>query len=129
MSAVEMDGDNGARAWRDGGFNFRRVNETCVRLDLDEDGGCAGVANRRRRGDEGIADGDDFVAGFNLCGEQREMQRARAGIDADAVAHTAIGCELRLEPLDLRAENELRRVEHARNRFINFRLDALVLRF
>ena len=56
------------------------VNEQ--RIDVDEHRRRAGVADRRDGGDEGERDGDDFVARADAGRQQRQVQRAGAGVDA-----------------------------------------------
>ena len=83
------------------------VNES--RLDVDEHRRRAGVADRRDRRDEGERDGDDLVARADAGREQRQVQRAGAGVDGDRVLGAAVGGELALEAGDLLAKDELRR--------------------
>ena len=72
----------------------------------------AGVADRRDGRDEGEGHGDHLVARADAGGEQRQVQRAGAGVDGDGVRRAAVGGEVALERRDLVAEHELAAVEH-----------------
>ena len=85
---------------------------------------CApGVDDRRDGRDEGERHRDHFVAGADAGGEQRQVQRARAGVDRDGLRRAAERGEVALERGDLVAEDELRAVEHAQDRRVDLRLD------
>ena len=105
------------------------VHREGLRIDVDVDRARADVADRGDGGDEGERHGDDFVAGPDAGGDQREMQRAGAGVDRDAVRRALVGGELLLEGLDFRAEDELAGVEHAPDGGGDVRFDGEVLGF
>ena len=106
-----------------------RIHRERLRIDVDEHRPCAGVADRRDGGDEGERHRDHFVAGADAGGEQRQMQRARAGVHGDAVigadSSAANSC---FERGDFGAEDELPAVEDAGDGRLDLRLDAGVLR-
>src|SRR6185437_375223 len=72
--------------------------------------------------------GDHFVAGADAGGQERQVQRARAGVDGDAFRRAAVGGELTFEAGDSVAEDELARFDDARNRGVDVGLDVEILR-
>ncbi len=56
---------------RDGRLDPVGIDQVRVGLDVDEDRGRAGVQDRADRRVEGVADGDDLVAGFRARGPRR----------------------------------------------------------
>src|SRR5438105_12604295 len=87
--AIEMDGDNGAGAGRDGPLQEVRVHGAGLVLNINKHGGGPAKANRFGGGDEGIGDGDDFVSRPNAEGEQGEPQGIAAVADADGIGGLA----------------------------------------
>ena len=77
--------------------SLRRVHQPGVRIDVHEDRGGAGEADRLGRGHEGQGDGDDFVARADAQGEQDEPECVGAVAYADGVFGTAIRGEFFLE--------------------------------
>ena len=110
-------------------LELRRIHGERARLDVDEHRRRAGVADRRHRRHEGERNGDHFVAGADAGRQQRQMERAGAGVDGDGVLGAAVGGEIALEGGDILAEHELRAVQHAEDRAVDVGLDALVLSF
>ena len=106
--AVEMDGHDRLRPRRDRRFQLRRIHGERVGFDVHKNRPRAGVADRRHAGDESEGHGDHLVARADAGGEQRKVERARAGIDGDRVLCAAIGGELALEAGDFLAEDILR---------------------
>jgi hypothetical protein len=68
-----------------------------------------------------------FVAVADAGGEQREMQRAGAGVHRHAVIGAVERGELALEQLDFLAEDVLPAVEDLVNRRVDIRLNSAVL--
>jgi hypothetical protein len=75
-----------------------------------------------------VGHGDDLVAGADALGQQRQVQRAGAAVDADGVTSTAERGEVLLERGDRGAEDELGAVEHLEHRGIDLGLEGAVLR-
>ena len=126
--AVQVHGNDGFRPRGDGGFELRRIHRPIARLDVHEHRRGARVFDGRDGGHEGVRDGDHFVAASDAGGEQRQVQGARAAVDADGVARVAIGGKRLLERGHRRAEDELRFVEHAEHGGVDFGLEGAVLR-
>ena len=57
------------------------------------------------------------------------MQRARSGVDADAMLRLTISRELLFETFDFASESELTALKNALNGGIDFGFNASVLRF
>jgi hypothetical protein len=98
-----------------------------VLVDVDEDRPGAGVVDRGRGRDEREGHGDHLVAGADAGGQQREVQGAGAGVDADALGRAAVRGELLLERGHLAAERELAALEHAEDGRVDLLLDRVVL--
>ena len=86
----------------DGGLDPRRIDVEGLGLDVHEDRDRAAVADAVGRGDEGVADGDDFVPGADADGQQRQVQGRRATGHGAGVLGPDPRCELTLERGDLR---------------------------
>ena len=69
-----MDAENGSGPFGDRVFNESRVEIEGIRLDVHEHGQGAAIADAVRGRDERMADGDDFIAGLDADGQQRQMQ-------------------------------------------------------
>ncbi len=110
--AVQMNGEDGAGARGDGGFQLSGVQVVGAGIDVDVNGRGAGVADGGDGGVESVGDGDDLIAGADARGEQGEVQGAGAGVDADGVGDLAIGGEFFFEGGDGRAEDEVVVVEN-----------------
>ena len=65
---------DGPGAMGDGGLEQVRIEVARFQLHVHEDRGGAHVAHGVGRGDEGGADGDDFVAGLQVQGQQGQVQ-------------------------------------------------------
>jgi hypothetical protein len=98
-----MDDEDGLGAFGDRGFDTGRIDVVGVLSDIDEHRHRPAVANRIRRGDERVADGNHFVAGAHAKCEQREMERCRAARDRAGMGRADGGGKLALERRDLRA--------------------------
>src|SRR4051794_36281588 len=72
-----------------------------IGLDVNEDGRPAAVTHGVRRGDKGMTDGDDFIAGPNANGAERQVQSRGAVRHGAGIWRADVGCELRLEGRDL----------------------------
>ena len=69
---------NRLRASGDRRLDQRRIHVERAGLDVDEHRRGAAIADGVGRGDEGMADGDDLVAGADADRQQRQVQRRRA---------------------------------------------------
>ena len=105
----------------------RGIHREGARVDVHEHGRGARVVDRRDRRDERERHRDHLVARADVGREQRQVQRAGAGVDADAELRARVGGELLLELGHLAAERELAGIEHALDRGIDLGLDARVL--
>ena len=76
------------------------------RVDVDQAGRGAHQADGLGRRDERVRRHDDLVAGPDAQRAQREHQRLGARGDADGLAGLAVGGEVGLEVLDVRAADE-----------------------
>ena len=126
--AVEMDRDDRLGAAGDRLLELGHVHREGCRIDVDIGRPRAHVPDRGDGGDEGERHRDDLVAGSDAGGDQREMERAGAGIDGDPVRGALEGGKLLLERLDFRAEDELARVEHPSDGVGDVRFDGEILR-
>jgi hypothetical protein len=106
-TAVEVDRHDRARASGDRGFDPCRVEVRSLGKDVREDRRRAGVGDRLRGRDEGVRGGDDLVARPDPGREEREVQRARPGVERDAVPGSRELGELALERGHLVSEHEL----------------------
>ena len=97
------------------------------RIDINEYRCRTRVADSRNRRDKGIRHRDDLIAGPNVRREQREVQRARARVDADTNPGAREFRKLFLEFHDLAPERELAGIEHPLDGGIHLVLDAGVL--
>ena len=127
--AVQMDRQDRLRPRRDRGFDQGGIHRPGDGIDVDEDRLCAAIKYRGCGRDEGHRYGDDLIAGTNASRKQRQVQRGSSAIDGVAMADVAIGRETLLECRDLRSQHELRAVDRAQDRGIDFRLDLMVLSF
>jgi hypothetical protein len=126
--AVEVDGDDGARALGHGALQLCGVEVVGDGVAVHEDGRGPYGRDGLGRGEEGVGRDDDLVAGADAARQQREVERRRAVRDADALARADVVRELALERLDLAPEHEGRRVEHALDGRVNLGLERAVLR-
>src|SRR4051812_13317910 len=101
--AVEMHGQNGARARRYRRFDFGRVYVARVGFAVHEDGRCVRGRDCLGRGEEGVCGDDDFVARAYSASGERELYCGRAVRDADAELCADVLRERALERLNLRA--------------------------
>jgi hypothetical protein len=111
--AVEMDGDDRARARADRRFDARGVDVAGGLVGLHRYRRRAGLAHREPGRDEGVRRNDHLVAGADAPGAQHEVQRVEAVADADRVGDAAVRGELALEGVDLGAEDVAARSEDA----------------
>ena len=83
-----------------------RVDVVGLRVDVHEHRRGPPAGDRPGRGEEGVRGRDHLVARPDPEGHQRDQQRVGARRDADAVGALAVGGDLPLQGLDLRAEDE-----------------------
>ena len=105
---------------------LRDVDIECRRIDVHVDRRRSHIADGGDSGVEGERNGDDFVARADSGREQRQMQRAGAGVDADRIVDIAIGRKLLFQPCDFVAENKLAALKHARHGGIDFGFQFVV---
>ncbi len=105
-TAVQMNGENGARSRSDGAGRLFRIEIGGEGNDIGEDGPGTGVEDRFDGGDECVRGGDHLVAQTNSGGEQGEVESAGAGIDGDGEREPGIFGEFALERFDLGTEGE-----------------------
>ena len=128
--AVEVDGDDGARARRDGRFERGGVERERVGVYVGEDGDGARVEDGERGVGGGQRRGDDFVAragAHRAGGEERERDGVRAVADARREARAAEARPLLFKRRDLGAEDVRAAAEHAPERFVRLRPDLFKL--
>jgi hypothetical protein len=105
--AVEMHRDNGLGLLRDDRGNERRVDVVGDRVAIDQHRHRAKRGHRERRGDEGVAGHDHFVARADAHRLEGQAQGVEARAHADGVLRPHHPGELALEGVDLRAEDVL----------------------
>jgi hypothetical protein len=95
--------DDGLGQRRDCRLDQFGIDVESILLDIDKDRNGTAIADGVCRGDEGMADGDDFVAGFDADGQQCKVKRRGAvGYGAGMSGADEIG-EFPLESGHLRA--------------------------
>ena len=99
-----------------------------LRVDVGEDGGCAGSRDRLGRRVEREGGADHLVATSDPERLEREDERVRSVRHADRVRNTQESCGLVLEGLDLGAEDESPRVENRREPLLELFDERRVLR-
>ena len=108
-----MDGQNGRGAGADRRRDGLGIDQSAAARDVDADRAGAGMLHRQRARDERVGRDDHLVAGPDARRLQHDRQRRRARRDADALAHTTVGGKVGLELLDLFAQDEPARGQHA----------------
>ena len=109
----QVHGDDGLRAGAEHGLHRLGRDAVRVGVDVAEHRRRAGRGDRLRGGVEGEGGDDHLVAGPHAHRPQRDRDRVRAVGHADGVLAAAVGGELVLERLHLRAEDEAPGVHHA----------------
>src|SRR5687767_10264934 len=97
-------------------------------FDVGKDGSRASPDDSSSSREESVRRDDNFVAWTDAESEQREVKRVGPGGTADRTCGTAIGGDLALKGRDLFAEDELLRVDQARDCRKHFIAEACVLR-
>jgi hypothetical protein len=95
--AVEVNGNDGPRAWADGSVEGFQVDRAGLGFDVAEDRCCARTLDRGNRGDARVRLGDDFVARPDVKRTQGELDRIRTGTHADCMLGATGSGELTLE--------------------------------
>ena len=113
-TAEEMHGEDRAGARAD--LDQRRVDVHRLRIDVDEDGPQTGERDHVGRRREGVGGHQDLVAGIEVEGEHRKVQRRRPGRDCDGVPRLARLGERSLELGHARTHREHAGLEHPRER-------------
>ena len=117
---VEVDRQNRFRSRCDGAFNQFDVNQIGARVDVNQDRGRAGVVDGQDRSDEGVGGGNDFIAGSNSHGPERQMKRFGTISHTNAVIRAAKVSEIAFKRRQRLAENELRVADDTLNCFRQF---------
>ena len=86
---VKVHRENGFGAWGDGSFDEPGIEVEGGRVDIDEHRSSAGVGDAPAGADPAVGSGDDFVARFDIEGEESHMECSGAVIEPDAVAGAA----------------------------------------
>ena len=124
---IQVHGHDRLRVRRDRPLDERRVHRVGDGIDVDEHRPRARVLDGRYRGDEGERHRDDLVAGPDARCQQRQVQRARAGVHRHRLSRAAEPGELALECRHFFAKNELRAVENTQHGLVYLGLDTAVL--
>ena len=124
---VEMNGDDRARSFRQGGARGRRIERPGARIDVGEHRHRACSLDACDRRDARVRGNDHLVAGPHTDRAQRDRNRVRSGGDADRLAGAAPACEGALELRHPLAEDETAAVEHRRDRAVELRAKPLDL--
>ena len=94
-------------------------------IDVGEDGARPGAEDGQRGEGGGERRGDHLVAGTHAQGLEGELEGLGAVGHRHAVRGTHARGQLRLEGLDLGAQDEAARVQHARHRGVDLRPHGL----
>ena len=95
-----MRGVIAASTWLD-------VHQEVILSDVDEYRARAEDLDRGHRRHRRVRHRDDFIAGLNTRRRQRNVDRIRPAVDADAAADADIGRHVTLERDPFRPENQL----------------------
>src|SRR6266705_2240348 len=124
---VQMNGNNGFGAARDGPLDRRYLQGVSVRIDVDQYRLGPGMRYAQCRGDEAVGRRDDLVPRANVESPQRQLERRCAGVHTDRTLRVTEGGKLLLEETHLASQDEVCFVDYFRNRLIDFGLDGPVL--
>ena len=105
--AVKMHGNDRPGARRDRGLDLVDVHQEVILPDVDEYRPRAEDLYRRHRRHRRVRHRNDFIAGRNTRRRQRNVDRVRPAVDADAAADADIGCHVALERDPFRPEDQL----------------------
>ena len=111
--AVQVDRQDGARAWSDGAGRRIGIERQPIDLDIGEDRPGARRQHRERRVRRRQRRGDHFIAASDAERPQNERNGVRAGAHTDGVRGVTGGGECRLERFDFGAEHEPAACDHA----------------
>ena len=101
-----VHGQEGSRPGRDAAGGFAGVDVEGVGKNVGEEGRRSLVEQAIGRGAEGDRGGDRLIPGPQARGENRRVERRRAGSEAHGVLHSHAGCEGLLELSHLGAGRE-----------------------
>jgi hypothetical protein len=104
--AIKMHRHDGPSSRRDGLPQPLGIERARLGLDVHEHRRGADIADRPDRCDKRHRDGDDLVAWDEAEYLQRQMQRAGAAVDADAMANLAKSGEIPLKGFNGRAQDK-----------------------
>jgi hypothetical protein len=108
----QMDGKDPARSRGDALLDEGRVQVECLGVDVDEDGSGPHAVDRLGGRDERERGGDDLVPGLDAERLKPQYESVGAGAEGDRVGDPQIGGHLRLQRVDVRAEDETPRPEN-----------------
>ena len=126
--AVQMHGQHGLRARRDGLFDQRGIEVERLLVNVRIHRPRPAVRDGPARGDESERRGDDLVAGADIVQPHRDMQGGRAAVEAERVLHPAVRREILFKLRHVRPEAERTVVERTRQRGVQLRADGTDLR-
>jgi hypothetical protein len=108
-------------------YNERGIQIQRARIDVHENGRCAGPHNCAGRGKEAEGCGNDRVSRLDARSDERQPKGLRSGRATDGEAGSRQRSNLTLERLNLRTENEALRIAHPRDGGQHVFADAIVL--
>ena len=124
---VQMHGNNGFGAARDGSLDRLYVQRVRVWIDVHQYRCGPGMRYAERGGDEAVGRSDDLVARANVESPQRQLEGRCAGVHTDRIGRVTESGKLLLEQVHLAPQDEVCLLDYLRNRLINFRSDGPVL--
>ncbi len=129
--AVKMHGKNRAKIIGslrfDLPYNERGIQIQRARIDVHENGRCAGTHNCAGRGKEAERCSNDRVSGLDARSDERQPEGFRSGRATNGTGRSRQRGNLTLERLDLRTENEALRIAHARDGGQHVLADSIIL--
>jgi hypothetical protein len=125
--AVHVNGNYrcGTRAGR--GSRCVGIEQPGALLDVAQHRSCAGMHDRQRRRDRPVGGKDHLVTRTDPVSLEDQGTRRGARCHTDAVCDLRVGCELRLESLELLAKRERARAQQTNERTVELVLDRRVL--
>src|SRR5580700_3890350 len=126
-----MDGKNGAQIFRPVSENVLanqiRVEIQRAGIDVDENWSRACAHDGTCRSKKAEWGSNDRIARLYASSDQRQPEGFGSGGATDGVSRSGEGCNLALERLNFRAENEVLRIANARNGGQDLVANAVIL--
>src|SRR6266851_2124676 len=110
--AVQMDGNDGARALAQSAIQLSPVHCVGIRLDIDKNGRRAHLRYSLDGGNKRMRDRNHLIAGSNMAGTQSQRDGIGSIRKANSIITAAIAGETLLESLILRTKKELHVIQH-----------------